>query len=329
MMKRTILFILPGIAGVFPRRWQKRLKLRERNPLLQEFFNFARREERSPGFRGMMEHHFKVDDHASWAYLGIRGEGLQINSLDWLKISLIDQNNYINYDVDLIRELAKDFAQEFSYAEDSIVSSRGNWYMSLGGHRNIRSTPLMRYWGDELNPYQLRFTGRDAPIWQGRLNEARRWLELYSKEKQLQRPIRLLWPWGARDAMRVMGTPKFSAVFSDNVLFRGLGEHLRLSFFKQSYLLADPSQMFVNHPQLSLVDDSLYRALSEQRFRLWFKARELFVETYLAPMMEGIKSGLVDEIIIDDLIGNIYRYDKGLRLPFKRGEIKYYYRERE
>ncbi len=324
-MKRSILFIVPGLTGYFSPRWERRLRLQERNPLVRDFFRWSKQSTHSKGMAEVLRRYFWIENRAPWAYFGIRGEGLQINSMDWFKITLLDRHKSGFYDAEVIRQLSADFANDFSFAENSIVSSDGNWYMSLGTHRNVKATSVPLFWNDRIAPNNFGLTGRHAPYWRERFREARHWLKEYAPIQNLRHPPTTIWPWGTRESMTILGRPNFTALFSDNAMFRGLGEYLGLSFFHQSYVLADLSQMIQNHPHLCIVDDSLYKALSHHSFSAWYEARELFVKTYLAPIMMAFEDNLIDEILVDDTLGNLYRYDKGVRLPFRRGSITYYY----
>lgn len=323
-MRAEIYLMLPGLTGVFHPSWKGRI-----TPSLSDTLELLYKDSyvssyKSHSFEERMIEHFKLSTITPWAWFGLIGEGFKIESPRWLKLDIQTSHRGVIQDYEIIKQVAEDFANEFSYAENAIITQSGGWYLSVSNNKQIRSESI---WSSKPDFDNINFglQGADAEFWQERFIEASEWLFAHPLNKERieeNLPVmELIHPWGFANIIFPIEKPKYSVLFSDNPIYRGMANHMSIASFSRSYCMADLEQMTINHRKICIIEDRLAMATSSQNFESWNFQRLKIERELIKPCIEAVQSGIVDNLIVDDGLGTVLQYKKGLKLRW--GQNKY------
>lgn len=333
-MKPTLFFLLPGFSGILDSDWRPLLENYSSNSLLDKMISRSSKtvkpfNEPCPfsSFQATLTELFSISDQVPWAWYGIRGIGFRSKTTDWFKLNLLNRHNRINFNPKIVHEIAGAFAAEFSFAEDSIITKEGDWYLSLGDYSDVSST--VPWLIEERSLRTIGLSGSDAPLWQLRFKEAHNWLQNLPLNQHQKEPIQYIWPWGNRGTIPLAKDYHYTAIFAQSPIYRGLAEHLGLAYFDLDVGLADIDQMIENHKHICIIDDTLLHELSYERFSLWEAARERLIAKYLDPVMRAVENKTVGRLIIDDGLGCRYQYERGFNFRFslRRPKVSYHFND--
>lgn len=273
---------------------------------------------------------FKLGVEAPWAWFGMRGEGFKVPSAYWFKLEIQTSTGAFISDPRLIKAIAEDFAREFSFAENSIISRNGGWYLAVSSNKQVKTTPI---WSLRAGHVERSFGlhGVDNMFWFERFNEASRWLFSHPLNRQRIEsglPImEIIFPWGTSGYIPFAETPRFSALFSDSPIFRGLGNHLGMAAFPRIHATADLSQTTINHKNICIIEDSLRLATYTLDYQQWSDQLEKILLGVIQPCLEAVRDGMVQDLYIDDGYSQVLHYSKGLKLILKKNKYKPFFQD--
>lgn len=333
-MRNQIVLILPGITGYFPSSWQNLVNHYEYPSAFQRILKNGSLV--SSGYKTLGETlsgYLNLPTQVPWAWFGMRGEGIKTPSPEWIKVDIRTYQGNVVCDERFLKNLALELAQDFPFAENSIVTQSGAWYMSLGEAKQLRSTNLwdIPQQGSFRHTYGL--SGVDAPLWRTRFSQAAKWLfeHRINKERiELDLPVfESFWPWGCANYTPFADELRFTALFSDNPIFRGAAAHLGMAAFTRSYATSDLAQMMQNHHSICIIEDSLLNSFPNNIFSDWQKKMEYIDTHILTPCMKALDSGIIDELILEDGLGQRLTCNRRFKFTFKKNQLDVYFRNEE
>lgn len=324
----TVLFIIPGLTDHLPKAWETKISSSPAEATYERFlYSSTLHKTQHFTLEEALTEYLKLPNDIAWARCGLNASGIRMRSNNWFKLSLLTPIGATNLRGHMVQKMAEDFAHDFSFAEDSIVTTQGDWFISLKNQNNVTSIPI---WGErpkDVKPSSYGLNGPDAAYWQEQFQHAHEWLKQYSynrlRMRQKYDPIVDFWPWGNGENYEFKKDLEYSAIFSDNAIIRGVGSSAGLSFFPLRNSTADFSQMVHNHPNICVVDDRLTSKISDNDLLGWLDARSQIANMLLAPSLTAVDQGLVTNVIIDTVNGERFLYNKKFKFVLLRPKFSY------
>lgn len=326
----TVLFIIPCLTDHLPNAWANKISSVPLDSVYDRFLHSSTAHKTNHFLiQDALTEYLKLPDDIAWARCGLNASGIRMRSNNWFKLSLLTQLGVTNLRGHMVQKMAEDFASDFSFAEDSIVTTNGDWFISLKKNNEVKSTPIWGLRPKGIDPASYGLSGPDALYWQEQFNHAHDWLKTYSynslRLRQRYDPIVDFWPWGNGEVADFKTELDYSAIFSDNAIIRGVGSSAGLSFFPLRNSTADFSQMVHNHPNICVVDDRLISKVSDNDLLGWLDARSQIASMLLAPALMAVEQGLITNVIIDTVNGEKFIYNKKFKFVLVRPKFTYSY----
>lgn len=326
----TVLFILPCLTNHLPKSWKSKVSLVPLDPIYDRFLrSSALHKTNHTTLQNTLKEYLKLPDNIAWARCGLDASGIKMRSNNWFKLSLLTSIGSTTLRGHMVQKMAEDFANDFSFAEDSIVTTAGDWFISLKELNQVDSTPIWEIKPDNSQQLIYGLSGRDARHWQEQFAQAHDWLKIYSynrlRLRQRYEPIVDFWPWGNGGQHDFKSDIEYSAIFSDNAVIRGVGNSAGLSFFPLRNSTADFSQMVHNHPNICVVDDRLISRVSDNDLLGWLDSRAQIANMLLLPALSAVDQGLISNVIIDTANGEKFIYNKKFKFVLSRPKFTYSY----
>lgn len=326
----TVLFIIPCLTNQLPKSWESKIASTPLEPIYDRFLHSSTTHKTNHfTLRDALTEYLQLPDNIAWARCGLNASGIRMRSNNWFKLSLLTKIGVTSLRGHMVQKMAEDFANDFAFAEDSIVTAQGDWFISLKKYNNVTSTPIWRARPKDVEPASYGLSGPDAAYWQEQFNHAHEWLKTYSynrlRLRQKYDPIVDFWPWGNGEKHEFKSDIEYSAIFSDNAIVRGVGNSAGMSFFPLRNSTADFSQMVHNHPNICVVDDRLISKVSDNDLLGWLDSRSQIANMLLAPALTAVDQGLITNVIIDTVNGEKYLYNKKFKFVLLRPKFTYSY----
>ncbi len=326
----TILFIIPGLTNNLPKAWESKISLAQLNSLYEKFLRSSTSHKtHHTNFQDALTDYLKLPEDIAWARCGLDASGIKIRSNNWFKISLLTNTGATMLRGHMIQKMAEDFANDFSFAEDSIVTANGDWFISLKTHNDVFSTSLWKMTPQLRASGTYGLSGVDAEYWQNGFSKAREWLQSYPynrlRLRQKYEAIVDFWPWGNGNLHEFKSDLDYSAIFSDNCVVRGVGKASGISFFPLRNSTADLAQMVHNHPSICVVDDRLMFKIADNDLLGWLDTRSQIASMLLQPAIDAVEKGLINNIILDTVDGEKFIYNKKFKFVLIRPKFTYKY----
>ncbi len=326
----TVLFIIPCLTNQLPKSWESKIASTPLETIYERFLHSSTLHKTTHfTLRDALAEYLSLPDNIAWARCGLNASGIRMRSNNWFKLSLLTKIGVTSLRGHMIQKMAEDFAKDVAFAEDSIVTTQGDWFISLKQYNNVKSTPIWRARPRDIDPFGYGLTGLDAPHWQEQFTQAHEWLKKYSynrlRTRQKYEPIIDFWPWGNGENHEFKSELEYSAIFSDNAIVRGVGSSAGMSFFPLRNSTADFSQMVHNHPNICVVDDRLISKVSDNDLLGWLDSRAQIANMLLAPTLRAVDQGLITNVIIDTVNGEKFLYNKKFKFVITRPKFTYNY----
>ncbi|MGL4673967.1 MAG: hypothetical protein ACRCXK_03810 [Wohlfahrtiimonas sp.] len=326
----TVLFIIPCLTSHLPQSWESKISSASLDAVYDRFLHSATiQKTKHCTIQDTLNEYLQLPSNIAWARCGLNASGIRMRSNNWFKLSLLTKFGSTSLRGHMVQKMAEDFANDFSFAEDSIITTSGDWFISLKKNNDVKSTPLWGMRPKNVDPMSYGLSGPDAPYWQEQLKHAHNWLKNYPynrlRLRQKYDPIIDFWPWGNGEEHEFKVDIEYSAIFSDNAIVRGVGSGAGMSFFPLRNATADFSQMVHNHPNICVVDDRLVSKVSDNDLLGWLDARTQIANMLLAPALMAVDQGLITNIIIDTVNGERYLYNKKFKFVLLRPKFTYSY----
>ncbi len=326
----TILFIIPGLIHNLPKSWESKISLSPLSPLYDKFLRSSTLQKTNhTKIQDALGDYLQLPEDIAWARCGLDASGIKVRSNHWFKISLLTHTGITTVRGHMIQKMAEDFASEFSFAEDSIITANGDWFIPMKGHTEVVSTPVWKVTPELRTSDTFGLSGSDAEYWQTEFAKAREWLKAYSynrlRLRQKYEPIVDFWPWGNGNSYEFKKELEYSAIFSDSCIVRGIGKSSGMSFFPLRNATADLRQMVHNHPKICAVDERLISKISDNDLLGWLETRDQIASMLLQPAMDAVDQGLISNIILDTVNGEKFIYNKKFKFVLMRPKFTYKY----
>lgn len=326
----TVLFIIPSLTNGLPQSWESKISSISLESPFDKFLRAsATQKTNHHSIQDALTEYLQLPSDVAWARCGLNASSIHIRSNNWFKLSLLTKLGPTMLRGHMVQKMAEDFATDFSFAEDSIVTANGDWFISLKKYNSVKSTPVWAIRPDQNNMQSYGLVGEDAQFWQSQFSQAREWLQNYPynrlRRRQKYNPIMAFWPWGNGHESEFKRDIEYSAIFSDSAIIRGVGSAAGLSFFPLRNSTADFSQMVHNHPSICVVDERLITKASDNDLLGWLDARSQIANMMLAPALTAVDQGLIGNIIIDTLNGERFIYNKKIKFVITRSKFNYSY----
>lgn len=326
----TVLFILPCLVNNLPKLWESKIASTSIDPIYDKFLHSATVHKTNHfTLQDALTEYLHLPNDIAWARCGLNASGIKMRSNNWFKLSLLTNIGVTTLRGHMVQKMAEDFANDFSFAEDSIVTTHGDWFISLKQHNQVKSTPVWNIASEKASLAHYGLTGPDADYWIEQLNHAHEWLKTYSynrlRLRQKYEPLVNFWPWGNGEAYEFKANIDYSAIFSDNAVIRGVGSSAGLSFFPLRNSTADFSQMVHNHPNICVVDDRLISKVSDNDLLGWLDGRSQIANMLIKPALAAVDQGLITNVIIDTVNGDKFVYNKKFKFVLLRPKFSYQY----
>ncbi|MCK4586504.1 MAG: hypothetical protein KAU29_04135 [Gammaproteobacteria bacterium] len=212
--------------------------------------------------------------------------------------------------------------EEDGWHLEAITATR--WYLHLPEDPQINTSDLSQVRGQSINRFLP--SGAEGKQWHRILNEVQ--MVLHASEVNIERQshgqlsVSSLWFWGG-GKLPEFGHSCWSQVWSSDVLSRGLAKVTRtpcLPVPKNSK--AWLSQVNAPGEHLIVCDDFI--SLQNERERndsdAWCRALQKFESEWLAPLMEALRNGELDELTLNPCDGRTFSLTKN--------RLKYWWRRR-
>lgn len=326
----TILFIIPSLTNNLPKSWESKISLAPLNALYEKFLRSSTAHKTNHiNFQEALTEYLKLPSDIAWARCALDASGIKIRSNNWFKISLLTHSGVTMLRGHMIQKMAEDFANDFSFAEDSIITANGDWFIPMKGHSDVFSTPVWEISPESRNSNTFGLSGVDAEYWQNEFSKAHEWLQSYPynrlRLRQRYEPIIDFWPWGNGNQHEFKSDLDYSAIFSDSSVVRGLGKASGMSFFPLRNSTADLGQMVHNHPNICVVDDRLIFKIADNDLLGWLDIRTQIATMLIQPAIEAVEKGLISNIILDTVNGEKFVYNKKFKFVLVRPKFTYKY----
>lgn len=226
-----------------------------------------------------------------------------------------DRDQLVLFDsrhLDLVREEADALVALFNdhFASDGLrleAPLPGRWYLGAEEAPRIRTTPLSSAVGRRIGP--LLPQGEEARRWARLLNEAQMLFHHAevnrARERRGQPMVNAIWPWGGGRLPDAIPRPDYDRLYAGDPLAAGLGRAAGIAL----YPLAEASLDAVAAPpwgNVLVVRDGLWQGVLDADAAAW--ALELqSLEAWLAPLLNGLKSGRLARIELDPCTGACFR----------------------
>ncbi|OYQ75727.1 hypothetical protein [Wohlfahrtiimonas sp. G9077] len=327
----TVLFIIPCLTNRLPKAWSSNIASVALDGAYEKFLRLSTSHKtHHHTIKDALDTYLHLPENVAWARCGLDASGIRVRSNNWFKLTLLTKVGPTALRGHMVQKMAEDFAHHFSFAEDSIVTTGGDWFISLKQHNQVTSTPLWKITPHDRDSGSYGLSGEDAAYWQEQFINAQQWLKTYSynrlRMRQKYDPIVDFWPWGNGGEHTFSRQDiEYSAIFSDSAIVRGVGSAAGLSYFPLRNSTADFSQMVHNHPNICVVDDRLVSKVSDNDILGWLDARTQIANMLLAPTLAAVDQGLIQNVIIDTVDGERFIYNKKFKFVLIRPKFTYRY----
>lgn len=219
--------------------------------------------------------------------------------------------------------------EEDGWHLEAITATR--WYLHLPEDPQIKTSDLSQVRGQSINRFLP--SGTEGKQWHRIMNEVQ--MVLHASEVNVERlnhdqpSVSSLWFWGGGE-LPEFGHSCWSQVWSSDVLSRGLAKITRTPCFPvPENAKAWLSQ--VNAPGAHMIVCDDFISLQNERERndsdAWCKALQKFENEWLAPLLEALRNGELDELTLNSCDGRTFSLTKS-RLKYwwcRRRPIHFYW----
>ncbi len=307
-MSTEVVLHIPGLTGPWPESLRAQVMVLDLPQQIQKLIQGRIEEKPTSSYLNFLKQHFNLPPHTPWAAYGLVGEGITIDKEtgSWLKLETLNsQLGIAHLSPPLKSVLFEDAKNQFGWAESILQTPAGHWYLQLEPSDFLICQPWWKAAQRKKTGSAYGLTGKSAAKWERRLHLlsqklAHHPLNLAAMTSTPQRAFTQIWPWGNAPFLPQPMRGYYSAIYSDNPIYRGMARWLQASTFPRMYASADWRQTLVNHPRVCLVLDELAGLAACGDMNQWL-SRLLEIDLrVIKPLMEAVELGLVDDLRIED-----------------------------
>lgn len=304
-MAARLRLLVPGLLGPLPaqaRRWEG---LRAPLPTLERLLGRADRQVRQLDRLGLIGLGFEITPAAELpaGALGLLGEGGEPGDDYWFRADPVhlrpDRDRLLLFaEVAPSPEEAQRLIAECNrlLAEDGItlaLGPGGGWYLRAAAPAELITTPTFVADRRYIDPYLPQ--GADARRWLSLLTELQMLLHASAvnieRESRGEAVINGLWIWGGGRLPQKVQTES-EKVYTDESLLKGLARAAGVE--AAPAVAADPA-----HATGLVWLDEADRAIGAADLDAWRRALEVLERDWLAPQVQRLRHGALDELIIE------------------------------
>ena len=135
------------------------------------------------------------------------------------------------------------------------------WYLQLDKPADLKTTPLAKVLGDDINPYSP--TGDDADYWFKIINELQMLVHgsnvNFERESRNMWTANSLWLWGGGCLPEVNLNSCYDKIITDNIIYSGIGYHCGFDVLPLDEFLSENIKMNNNFVVLDMLSEQVQR----------------------------------------------------------------------